>query len=86
MKLCDRCPIAAGCCLDYLGKACEDARHEADPSLVPNNGELMYGLEPMALATFLSRMPRSMGPGEIHQWLMMEEPPKKKPATSKRPR
>ncbi len=74
MKLCDRCPIAGVCCLDYLGKACSNARHEADPSLEPNNGELMYGMEPMELAAFLAKMPRNMGPGEIHQWLMMEQP------------
>lgn len=38
MKLCDRCPVP-GCCLDYLGKACEHARKEIDPTLVPTNAE-----------------------------------------------
>lgn len=38
MKLCDRCTVS-GCCLNYLGKACEHARQETCPEVQPNNAE-----------------------------------------------
>ena len=34
MKLCDRCTVS-GCCLNYLGKACEHARQETCPEVQP---------------------------------------------------
>lgn len=43
MKLCDRCPVS-GCCLDYLGKACENIRKEVDPELVPTCAEVLPAL------------------------------------------
>lgn len=49
MKLCDRCPVP-GCCLDYLGKACENARKETDPELVPTYAEVLPALEYEELA------------------------------------
>lgn len=49
MKLCDRCPVS-GCCLDYLGKACENARKEMDPELVPTYAEVLPALEYEELA------------------------------------
>lgn len=49
MKLCDRCPVS-GCCLDYLGKACENIRKEVDPELVPTYAEVLPALEYEELA------------------------------------
>lgn len=49
MKLCDRCPVS-GCYLDYLGKACENARKEMDPELVPTYAEVLPALEYEELA------------------------------------
>lgn len=49
MKLCDRCPVS-GCCLDYLGKTCENIRKEVDPELVPTYAEVLPALEYEELA------------------------------------
>lgn len=53
MKLCDRCPQAGSCLLNYLGKACEHARKEVDPTLVPTNAEAFPALSYEDLAAFL---------------------------------
>ena len=52
MKLCDRCPVS-GCCLDYLGRACENARRQEDPELVPTYAEVLPALEYEDLAAVL---------------------------------
>ena len=74
MKLCDRCPVP-GCCLDYLGKACEHARKEVDPTLVPTTLELMHSMDAEELATFLSKtFCQSLGKPQLLEWLNKEVP------------
>ena len=53
MKLCDRCPQAGSCLLNYLGRACEHARKEVDPTLVPTNAEVFPALSYEELAVVL---------------------------------
>lgn len=43
MKLCDRCRVP-GCCLNYLDKACENARKEFCPDIVLNRAELISNM------------------------------------------
>lgn len=43
MKLCDRCCVP-GCCLNYLGTACENARREECPDVQPNRAELIAAM------------------------------------------
>lgn len=37
MKLCDRCPQAGSCLLNYLGKACHKLRMQECPDVVPHH-------------------------------------------------
>lgn len=53
MKLCDRCPLAARCSLDYLGRACRHARAENAPWLEPNNAEVLSNMDVDSLAQIL---------------------------------
>jgi len=53
MKLCDRCRVS-GCCLDYLGKACANARSQECPDIQPNNAELIHNMRLDELAVFLT--------------------------------
>lgn len=39
MKLCDRCPQAGSCLLNYLGKACHKLRMQECPEVVPTTLE-----------------------------------------------
>lgn len=52
MKLCDRCRVP-GCCLNYLGKACANARKEHCPEVQPNNAEIITNMDVEELADFL---------------------------------
>ncbi len=53
MKLCDRCRVP-GCCLNYLGPACANARQEHCPDVQLNNAEAMASMEMDKLAEFLA--------------------------------
>lgn len=44
MKLCDRCRVP-GCCLNYLGKACANARKEHCPEVNPNRAEIISNMD-----------------------------------------
>lgn len=55
MKLCDRCRVP-GCCLNYLGKACENARKEYCPEAKPTKGELMHDMDYNQMAAALWNM------------------------------
>lgn len=56
MKLCDRCTVP-GCCLDYLGKACEHAREEHCPAAQPNRAEVLCSVDyETDMALLLARM------------------------------
>lgn len=58
MKMCDRCGVP-GCCLTYLGKACQNARREHCPDVQLNNAERITNMDRDELADFL--MDVSMG-------------------------
>lgn len=55
MKMCDRCRVP-GCCLTYLGKACENARKEHCPEVQPNRAEIITNMDMNELATELIPM------------------------------
>lgn len=55
MKLCDRCSVP-GCCLDYLGNACEAARKEYCPEIQPSRVENMQKMEIEELAQYIVDM------------------------------
>lgn len=55
MKLCDRCSVP-GCCLDYLGKACENARRQTCPNVRPNRAEILTNMDIDELTTRLVPM------------------------------
>lgn len=55
MKLCDRCPQAGSCLLNYLGKACHKLRMQECPEVVPTTLELMHNMDAEELAAFLSK-------------------------------
>lgn len=44
MNLCNRCRVP-GCCLDYLGKACESARKEHCPEVKRNRAEIISDMD-----------------------------------------
>lgn len=48
MKLCDRCPQAGSCLLNYLGKACHKLRMQECPEVVPTTLELMHNFIDLA--------------------------------------
>lgn len=52
MKLCDRCPVG-GCCLDYLGSACQDIRAHGCPDIQPNRAELISNMTISQMASQL---------------------------------
>lgn len=58
MKLCDRCRVP-GCCLGYLGIACDTAREKWCPEVQPNNAEIITNMGIEELADFLMNV--SMG-------------------------
>lgn len=51
MKLCDRCPEAGGCLLDYMGEACKHVRKEKCPEVQPNRAELISNMSVDQMAT-----------------------------------
>lgn len=64
MKLCDRCPVS-GCCLDYLGKACQRVRRDTCPGLRPNRMELISNMDMDSMASLL---------GAVRDGLLKDEP------------
>ena len=75
MKLCDRCPQAGSCLLDYLGKACHKLRMQECPEVVPTTLELMHNMDAEELAAFLSRtFCQSLGKPQLLEWLNKEVP------------
>lgn len=55
MKLCDRCQVP-GCLLNYLGKACENARKKECPDVQPNRAEIISDMSLDEMATQLVPM------------------------------
>lgn len=53
MKLCDRCRVS-GCCLNYLGTACANARAQECSDVQANNAELIHNMTLDELAAFLA--------------------------------
>ena len=75
MKLCDRCPQAGSCLLNYLGKACHKLRMQECPDVVPTTLELMHNMDAEELASFLSRtFCQSLGKPQLLEWLNKEVP------------
>ena len=76
MKLCDRCRVS-GCCLNYLGTACANARSKEGPEVQPNNAELIHNMTLDELAAFLAawaQEPKAWRHefGEVCDWLKDE--------------
>lgn len=70
MKLCDRCPQAGSCLLNYLGKACHKLRMQECPEVVPTTLELMHNMDAEELAAFLSKtFCQSLGKTQLLEWL-----------------
>lgn len=75
MKLCDRCPQAGSCLLNYLGKACHKLRMQECPEVVPTTLELMHNMDAEELAALLSKtFCRSLGKTQLLEWLNKEVP------------
>lgn len=75
MKLCDRCPQAGSCLLNYLGKACHKLRMQECPEVVPTTLELMHNMNAEELAAFLSKtFCQSLGKTQLLEWLNKEVP------------
>ena len=78
MKLCDRC-LVSGCCLDYLGKACQSARKKTCPDVRPNRAELIANMSLDQMAEELIPMFEELcedgipSPEYMRCWLMEEE-------------
>ncbi len=54
MKLCDRCPGAGNCLLNYLGKACCNWRKKNAPDVVLTNADRIRAMSDEELAVFLN--------------------------------
>ena len=75
MKLCDRCPQAGSCLLNYLGTACHKLRMQECPEVVPTTLELMHNMDAEELAAFLSKtFCQSLGKTQLLEWLNKEVP------------
>lgn len=75
MKLCDRCPQAGSCPLNYLGKACHKLRMQECPEVVPTTLELMHNMDAEELAAFFSKtFCQSLGKTKLLEWLNKEVP------------
>ena len=59
MKLCDRCRVS-GCCLNYLGEACQRARKRECPDVVFTNFDSIQDKSDEELAKFFC--PETPGP------------------------
>ena len=54
MKMCDRCPGAGGCLLNYNGKACQNWRVKNAPDVVYTNVDRIRAMRIEELAIFLA--------------------------------
>lgn len=53
MTLCERCPLAADCDLEYMSSACREARRRECPDVRRNNGERLRDMDNEQMAGFL---------------------------------
>ena len=53
MKICDRCPGAGGCLLDYMGKACKHWRKENAPEVLATMEDMIGAASREELARIL---------------------------------
>lgn len=60
MKLCDRCRVS-GCCLTYLGEACERARKRECPDVVYTNSDKIGDMTYEEKLEFFERVSRCAG-------------------------
>lgn len=65
MKLCDRCPDAAACLLDCLGKACRDSRKKNRPDLKPTTAELLCAEDLHGMADMIAAYAEECGAGAL---------------------
>lgn len=56
MKVCDRCPGACGCLLNYLGKACENWRKKNAPWVFETHGDSIRNMSDEELAVLFAMM------------------------------
>ena len=80
MKLCDRCPLAGTCLLDYLGKACRNARKQDCPDIIPTVAETFHNMDTEQLARAFADYAAKEGAAHIigmrvrpiKEWLELE--------------
>lgn len=74
MKLCERCSVL-GCCLDYLGTSCENARNHECPDIQPTNFEKMANFTDIQVAEVISLLHKFSDSGifSILDWLRTTE-------------
>ena len=65
MKLCDRCRVS-GCCLNYLGEACQRARERECPDVVYTNGDVIRDADDKTLAILITVATHGTQPDKIH--------------------
>lgn len=53
MKICDRCPGAGGCLLNYMGKACKHWRKENAPEVLATMEDMIGAASREELARIL---------------------------------
>ena len=53
MILCERCPLAADCDLEYMSSDCREARRQECPDVRRNNGERLRDMDNEQMARFL---------------------------------
>lgn len=53
MKMCDRCPGAGGCLLNYNGKACQNWRAKNAPDVVYTNADRIRTMSDEELADLM---------------------------------
>ena len=54
MKMCDRCPGAGGCLLNYNGKACQNWRAKNAPDVVYTNADRIRAMGDEELALYFT--------------------------------
>lgn len=72
MKLCDRCTVP-GCCLSYLGPACENARRKECPDVKLNRAEMIASMSLNEMASLLLPMFEELCEGGVPSKEYMED-------------
>ena len=69
MKMCDRCPGAANCLLDYNGKACDNWRKKNAPGVVYSNADRIRAMSDNELADMFAQFAEENPSDDAGAWL-----------------